>query len=175
MNSSKAFIADSSKEKSLVLAYLRFPEISEVFLNIAKGRSATENVLSEWDSETLECHTREFILPQLIDAGVIRKDATRPCGFATDYSDLSFVGLSRMQLATVASKRALLISETIEANDSKSEVISANLHFQSLPDHLRSELVESLRNILNKYISDIPGTNTEGRAFRLALVARASS
>lgn len=173
MSGAKPFIADATREKNLVLAYLRFPEISEVFLNIVRNRPVTENVLSEWDPETLESHIREFILPQLHEAGAIRKSLDRLSGYATDYADIHFTSLSCEQMAAVASKRADLIGRTVSPKDSLSEVLTANLHFQSLPDGLRSELMENIRTILNKYIDAVPGTNDSGSTFRLALVARA--
>ena len=173
MSSAKPFIADSTREKSLVLAYLRFPEITEVFQNIVNNRPLAEKVLSEWDPETLEGHIREFIVPQLLEARAIRKDLAKVSGYVSDFSELSFSGLSRSQLSIVVAKRALLISSTVENSDSREEVISANLHYHSLPDHLRSELINSLRGILNKYIQDIPDNSADGRQFRLALVARA--
>ena len=173
MNLIKPFIADAARDKSLALAYLRFPEMTEVFQNVLKNKSLSENVLSEWDAETLEGHIRQFILPNLLDAGAIYKDDTKSCGYSSQFSDLSFVNLSRPQLATVAAKKALLISNSVEVTDSRDDVISANLHFHRLPDHLRSELLGSLRSLLTKYMQDIPDSFTEGRQFRLALVARA--
>lgn len=173
MSAAKAFIADATREKNLALAYLRFPEITEVFLNIVKNRPVTENVLSEWDAETLESHVREFVIPQLQEAGVIKKSLDRVSGFATDYSDLKITGLTRSQLATVAAKRAELIGRSITPTDSRDDAMSASVYFQSLPAGMRSELMASLRTILNKYLEQVPGTNTDGPTFRLALVARA--
>ena len=77
---SKPFVADAIREKSLVLTYLRFPEITEVCQNIANDRPLTEKVLSEWEKETFESFIQEFLLPRLLEANVISRDAKRASG-----------------------------------------------------------------------------------------------
>jgi hypothetical protein len=173
MRDGKSFIARPESHKALVLGYLTFPEITEVFLNIARDVPLSKRVLSGWDKETLEGHISQFMAPLLVEAGAISKDSSRKCGYKTDYTELAFEGLTRSQLAQVASRRAVLIGESIEDTDTRDEVLSANVNFHALPDNLRVELIGSLRAVLVKYLDNIPDTAAQGRQFRLALVARA--
>jgi len=169
----KAFIARPDSQNGLVLGYLRFPEITEIFQNIAKDVSLSKNVLSEWDRETLDGHIQQFIIPLLKQAGVIAASSTTKCGYSTEYDELSFQGLTDSQSAKVSAKRAELISNTFDDSDTRGEVLSANIHFHALPDHAREELLGGIRKMLAQYLSVIPDTASEGRQFRLAIVARA--
>ena len=169
----KPFIANAIEHKALVLGYLRFPEITEVFQNICKNRDLSHCVLSDWDTETLDGHIKEFIIPMLLDNGVISKNNDRKSFYSSEYIEIQFEGLTRSQLAMVAAKRATLISQTVETTDTRYDMLSANLHFHALPDSMRTELLGSLRNILSNFISNVPDDAKNGRQFRLAMVARA--
>jgi hypothetical protein len=169
----RSFVAHPDRQKSLVLGYLRFPEITEIFQNIARDVSLSNNVLSEWDRETLDGHIRQFIIPLLRDAGVIAESSSKQCGYSTEYDEISFQGLTDSQSAKVSAKRAELISNTFEDSDTRGEVLSANIHFHALPNHAREELLGGIRKLLAQYLTVIPDTSSEGRQFRLAIVARA--
>jgi hypothetical protein len=172
MKDIKSFVVRPDTHRALVQSYMIFPEITEVFLNITRDLPLVKNVLSSWDKEMLDGHINQFMAPQLVEAGVIAKDASKKCGYRTDFSELSFQGLSQAQMAQISAQRAKTISESFSEFDVREEVLSANLDFHAMPDALRAELLGSLRAVLTKYLDQVPDIEATGRHFRLALVAR---
>ena len=138
----KAFVAQADQHRSLVLGYLQFPEMTEIFHNVAKDRPLSSGVLSEWDQETLEGHIQQFILPLMNEAGAISKNSGRRCGYETEFDEIIFEGLTRTQLGQLTAKRATIIGRTLENGDSREEALSANFYFHALPEQATPAAVD---------------------------------
>lgn len=172
MRERKPFYAERPAHDDLVLTYMTFPELMDVFQNIACGLPLTQGVRSKWDTETLEGHTRRFILPRLESAGVVRASQDAPSGYVSDYTDLVCPGVSNVQLAPLMVDRTECIAASFQAGDSMDDAISASCNFRGMPKTKRLEIFARIRDILHEAMNS-PDDLENGETFRIVLVGRA--
>jgi hypothetical protein len=170
MRERKPFWVERSNHIDLILTYLNFPELIDIFQNIVCKKPLLEGVMSKWELDTLKGHTTHFIIPSLEKSGVIEVAQHTPSGYTTEYTDLICPGMSNAQVAPILLDRAECIAKRYTHEDANEDSIAASCNFKAMSREKRIELFSRLRGILNEAMA-LPD-DPDGEQFRLVLLGR---
>jgi len=169
---SRVFMAESSLHGKLVDLYLMMPFMTEVFNNVVHDRPLCQGVLSQYTEQTLTALLVQHLSPVFLECGLVRADASKCSGFATDFTGIVFADLTAAEMLIATKGRSEDIALSCEEGDTRSHLLTANLHFPSLSASFRAEMFAELRSVLRKYMALPDALESEGTPFRLSLIAR---